>query len=179
MSSERNLKIDILRVLGIHLVVLAHINNVPKVLLEIREFDVVLLVFLSGFVYSKSSCFQHVLKRAKRLLIPSYLAISAAYCMILFSCIIGHVEIRSFSYFSPEIILQTLTFQNGGIGYVWIVRIFLMLAVLSGPIYGICTRIKFQSAVYMLMIAGLIAQEYLVSFFSECNNLFVHQVLLY
>ena len=81
MSSERNLKIDILRVLGIHLVVLAHINNVPKVLLEIREFDVVLLVFLSGFVYSKSSCFQHVLKRAKRLLIPSYLAISAAYCM--------------------------------------------------------------------------------------------------
>lgn len=44
---KRDSTIDLLRVLGTLLVILAHVK-IPKVMSEIRTFDVVLLVFISG-----------------------------------------------------------------------------------------------------------------------------------
>lgn len=50
----RDLKIDILRTIGILLVILAHVK-LPELVRSIRSFDVVMLVFISGmsFAYSK------------------------------------------------------------------------------------------------------------------------------
>ena len=44
---KRDSTIDLLRVLGTLLVIQAHVK-IPKVMSEIRIFDVVLLVFISG-----------------------------------------------------------------------------------------------------------------------------------
>lgn len=53
LNRKRYIYIDYLKVLGLLLVMLAHVNC-PSPLMQVRSFDVPLLVFVSGFLASKS-----------------------------------------------------------------------------------------------------------------------------
>lgn len=48
---QRDSSVDIMRAIGLLCVILAHINP-PSLLLQIRSFDVPLMLFVSGLVYS-------------------------------------------------------------------------------------------------------------------------------
>lgn len=49
MNKQRNVAIDILKALGIILIILAHTCK-SSIILQLRNFDVVLLVILSGYL---------------------------------------------------------------------------------------------------------------------------------
>lgn len=53
LNRKRYIYIDYLKVLGLLLVILAHVNC-PSPLMQVRSFDVPLLVFVSGFWHQKA-----------------------------------------------------------------------------------------------------------------------------
>ena len=76
MNRKRYIYIDYLKVLGLLLVILAHVNC-PSPLMQVRSFDVPLLVFVSGFLASKSysghNAKGYYWKRIKRLVFPAWI----------------------------------------------------------------------------------------------------------
>ena len=51
---KRRIDIDILKTIGILMVILAHVNP-PNIIFQLRNFDVVLLIIVSSYLTIKSS----------------------------------------------------------------------------------------------------------------------------
>ena len=127
----RNVIIDAMRFLGLLLIMLAHVNP-PGPIFQIRTFDVPMMVFVSGmsFFLSKKSDISFItysLSRFKRLVLPVW-----AFLTLFFSCIYlfkpeGFLDLLSFKIIAS-------TFMLNGFGYVWVIRVFLVIAILS-PLY--------------------------------------------
>jgi peptidoglycan/LPS O-acetylase OafA/YrhL len=125
--NSRNQTIDILRVLGTFLVILAHVNA-PAFLINLRSFDVVMLVFLSGLTLGSKRTnigyINYVKKRFKRLIVPLY--------KILFILLL----ITTFFYLQGTI-TESLSFKNlflafliyDSISFIWIVRVYFVIAI--------------------------------------------------
>ena len=125
---ERNLTIDILRVIGILFVIASHCEFSTSVN-NLIGFDVVLLVFVAGisfmmssFDLEKDSYFEYVIKRFKKLIIPAWILICVLLIVLKF---IFHEAIDG-SY-----ILKSFLLLAGGIGFVWIYRVFFTSSLLS------------------------------------------------
>ena len=95
---ERDHRIDNLRSAGTLLVILAHMS-LPQVILNIRTFDVVLLVMVSYITFRfKSSSndvpyFKYVWKRIKRLVVPAYIMLTVFFLLSeLSSLLIQHTH---------------------------------------------------------------------------------------
>lgn len=130
-SLKRNHIIDLMRFCGVIMVILAHTNPHP-ILMQIRTFDVPLLVVVSALSYnstqsSKKNYLTYMLHRTRRLLIP-VLTFFIGYFLIL-TMIDPH---------NPHLELNTMMgtfFLLEGIGYVWIIRVFLLIALISPILY--------------------------------------------
>lgn len=120
--------IDYMRTGALFLIILAHVNA-PEWLMELRNFDVVMLVFLSGLSYQISannhtiSFKSYLWKRTKKLLFPTW---------IVLTCIFGvtFCITRSFEPYTLVKVIESYLLYDG-IGYVWFVRITLILAIFS------------------------------------------------
>lgn len=126
-KSKRNISIDVLKCIGMLLIILAHCNP-PTFLNEIRNFDVVLLVILSGTVAVKSyerseNGFKYIVKRLIRLVIPTYIFLTFLFILEKIVCIFYPVFPMD-----ENTILSSYTLTNG-IGYVWIIRIYILCAI--------------------------------------------------
>ena len=130
---ERDERIDILRFIGLAMVIFAHVNP-PDLLFQLRDFDVPLMVIVSALSFGLSYSPQHsyksyLWKRIKRLVFPVWIFLS-----IYFTA-----EYIVFPE-SLELNLQTIMSSymlTSGIGYVWIIRVFLLVALLSPLIFYI------------------------------------------
>ncbi|MCK1225172.1 acyltransferase family protein [Streptococcus uberis] len=126
---NRDSRIDTLRVLGTFLIILAH-SLPPVVITNLRTFDVVLLVFISGISFKKSNVkgefFKYLHKRVKKLVIPTYLLLAIIF--LLTTVISSIFEVSS--PFTFDIIISSFLFYNKGIGFIWIVKVYLYTAIL-------------------------------------------------
>lgn len=122
----RNPQIDVLRFLGLSLIILAHVYP-PGVIFQLRNFDVPLMVLISGASFmlssSTSNYRSYVWKRIKRLAFPAWTFLTIYFsCLILFKLDWDKTDfptmISSYGFFS-------------GIGFLWIIRIFLTMAILA------------------------------------------------
>lgn len=76
----RKKNIDILKSIGLICIILAHVNP-PKIIFQARNFDVVLMIIISSYLFfcssskidSFSAYIQYVWKRIKRLLFPTWI----------------------------------------------------------------------------------------------------------
>ncbi|HBT3294841.1 TPA: acyltransferase [Klebsiella aerogenes] len=152
--NNRDLRIDILRVLGLLLIILAHVNP-PFFLFELRTFDVSLMVFVSGMSYlaaGKNSVrfISYVWARIKRLLFPLWCFLSL-YFLFIYS--FGAQRILDMN-------LQKMLYSYimlGGIGYVWVIRIFLMIAILSPLYVGVSKRLSDLQIIFTSYILVLLS----------------------
>ena len=124
MINERNNYLDFLKTFGLALIILAHIP-IPSWLLAIRNFDVPLMVFVSGCLTNGSferseSIFAYLKKRIFRLLIPTWIFLSLYFILLYIFSKNGLPE--------KNIILKSYLLQDDSIGYVWIIRIYLLCA---------------------------------------------------
>lgn len=130
MRNGRDLSLDYLRALGLLLIILAHVKP-PRLLLHIRSFDVVLMVIVSTISYG---CFskkdkpykEYVLGRFKRLVYPTWQFI------ILSAVLFGVCDLAlglPLHFTWKSIVIGFLTFS--GIGYLWVIRVFLYNALLN------------------------------------------------
>ncbi|PWJ70783.1 fucose 4-O-acetylase-like acetyltransferase [Ruminococcaceae bacterium R-25] len=154
----RDYKIDWIRALCTLTVIVAHVGS-PDVLNQIRTFDVVALVMISGMSMSFSSVnyLPYLWKRIRKLLIPSYIVITLIFALSFVACKLLHTAQL---YPVDRMLRSYLLFREGSMGYVWIVRIFLYIAVLEPVIRMLAEKIKsivlFFGVIVMLALAGFL-----------------------
>lgn len=125
-SLARNEKIDLLRFIGLAMIILAHVGS-PTIIAQLRNFDVPLMVLVSGAAFAVSYRDEfyasYVWKRVKRLLFPTWIFLSAYFlCMLATNY---PMPLPSLDKIIDSYLLIS------GIGYVWIIRVFLLVALVA------------------------------------------------
>lgn len=154
----RTLFIDILRGIGLLMVILAHVQPCG-IVYELRTFDVVLMVFVSGLTFSMKPDFhywQYLKKRTSRLIIPTYIFLSVYF-------LLSWVFTGCREPLSNMLLSYTLI---GGIGYVWIIRIFLLIMIVA-PILNKLTNSLSLALFFVVLITLLIASDSLLAISSH------------
>lgn len=135
VTTVRDERIDFLRFIGLSMIILAHVDP-PGVIFQMRNFDVPLMVIVAGLSFRESykdePYLSYLWSRAKRLILPVWLFLSIYFLVILKT---GY-PISTLS--TKEIVSSYLLLDDIGIGYVWIIRIFLLVATVSPFIYSYC-----------------------------------------
>ena len=124
----RDSVIDYLRIIGIFLVILAHCH-IPDYAFEIREFDVSMLVMISGISYllsyqrhAQEKWFIYAWRRFKRLVLPIW----AFLCIyFLFFYFVFHDS------FSISMIWKSFALTQGGLMFIWIFRVLFTTALFN------------------------------------------------
>lgn len=159
---KRNNYIDFLRFLGITFIVVAHVYA-PFTITQIRCFDVPLMVFVSGLSFSGKeivpSWKSFYYPRIKRLLIPVYL-----FLIVYFGgwWIIGKPDS------TEEIIGSFLLLESPSIGFVWIIKVFLIIMIITPWLIQINKNIK-MGPFLLLILLFLILQEIIVKLSNNIN----------
>ena len=141
---ERDPNIDVLRFIGLSLIILAHVSP-PILILNIRCFDVPLMVFISGLTcYKKNVSFSwnYLQHRFARLVFPVWIFLSIYFTPIILLKFIGIDLGLKFQHVWGSYLLLN------GIGYVWIIRVFLLIALLTPLLIKINTLIKNNGLTY-------------------------------
>ena len=157
-STERISYIDFLKFFGMTSIIIAHINP-PNWAFMFRNFDVPLMVILSSILASKSiakysvanvSAVDYYISRFKRLVIPTWI-----FLIFYFSYnFIVTGQRASIKYY-----IDSFCLTRYGIGYVWIILIYLYSAMLipaftrlklslKGPIIVSVSYILYEIAYY-------------------------------
>lgn len=147
----RDHRIDVLRFVGLAMIILAHVGP-PRLIFEFRNFDVPLMVLVSGMSFALSHKAgvpygDYVWKRIKRLVFPVWIFLSV-YFLVEMVIDPGSHELNIGTILTSYGLI-------GGIGYVWIIRVFLLVALVSPLLYNIHQKIRNTNAYLLALIAGL------------------------
>lgn len=163
--NNRNAYIDILRATGLILLFVAH-TMPPFWMQQIRSFDVPLMVFISSICFHyKGNYIEYVIRRFKRIYIPAFIFLCIFFLAVLFVKIITGFSVFSIS----QVVGSFLLLDKPSIGYVWIMRIFILIAIVL-PVLKYITKKVNAYQLIILIIALLVCQEYLVSLTPKINN---------
>lgn len=149
-KTMRDKRIDILRGVAILFIMLAHISP-PNNLLQLRTFDVPLITMLLGMSFSLSTKEEkyrvYLFKRFKRLIIPTWKVLLGYFILFGAIALLRH---KDFPYHFEYIISSFAMSSDKGIGYMWILRIFFEIALLS-PIFKWLYSLKEKRTVIILL----------------------------
>ena len=123
----RDNNIDLIRTVGLSLIILAHVCP-PIMVLNVRSFDVPLMVFVSGLTcHGKSIKFswEYLYRRFSRLVFPVWIFLTIYFVPIVLLRFIGIDLGLNFRHVWGSYLLLD------GIGYVWIIRVFLLIAMIA------------------------------------------------
>ena len=137
---KRDISIDILRAIALLGLIAAHVTTSDFVF-QLRSFDVPMMVFLSGVVYSNSKTASsryttYVYKRFVRIIIPTWIFI------VLYFGLIKHDE---FATLISRFSLLTDWF-------VWIMRVFFIIAIVAPIISKFLDSISTIKCYYALLV---------------------------
>lgn len=151
--------IDFLKVLGLTGIIVAHVGS-PSWVMMLRSFDVPLMVILSAILGEKSyrkyedisitSAKQYFSSRVKRLVIPTWIFLTLYF--LLFDVFSGHFH--KMGYY-----IASYCLTRYGIGYVWIILIYLYSAMLI-PLFS-----KWQLSKRGLILIAALYLSYETAYF--------------
>lgn len=152
---DRDLSIDILRSIALLGIVLIHCGPDSLFLQQIRNFDVPLMVYLSGVSYSISqgntavNYKDYVIKRFKRLILPTW----------IFLCIYNLLMFITSGHFLPaDIFLRYSLFYTGW--YVWIIRVFFIIAICAPLVLPYFYKVTLKKSLIIILVA-LVVNEFI------------------
>jgi fucose 4-O-acetylase-like acetyltransferase len=155
-------KLDLLRFIGLSMIILAH-SSPGLVIFQLRNFDVPLMVLLSGAVfglsYKDEKYFAYVWKRFKRLVLPVWIFLTVYFLAIY---ITGY-HLNTVSY---DVMLNTYALLSG-IGYVWVIRVFLLVALIAPALYWWNGKQTSNSAYLGVLLSIYLIYEVVVFTHSE------------
>ena len=143
------MQIDLLKAIGLLLIILAHVKP-NSILLQIRIFDVPLMVLVSGYLAQASyerakTPIQYYIKRFMRLYVPTFLFLT--FFFIFFNLTTTPPE------FSINKIARSYALLfSGTIGYVWIIRVFLLCALITPAIVHFQKYLFSKIGIAMLVV---------------------------
>jgi fucose 4-O-acetylase-like acetyltransferase len=153
-TQQRDERIDLLRFIGLAMVILAHVYP-PMWVAQLRNFDVPLMVLVSALSFSASvkqeSYGQYVWARVKRLVFPVWLFLT-----LYFAVQWAFAYPQALPDFQK--ILRSYTMIDG-IGYVWVIRVFLLVALLAPFIYRFHQRTLQNSQYFRVLLLWYLAYE--------------------
>lgn len=155
---QRNVSVDYMRTIGTLLVMLAHVTP-PAFIANLRCFDVVALVFISGMCISVKKYGSYLIKRFKRLVLPTWITMTVLFILTALVCYVLHKS----QIYSALKIVKAYLFLKGSIGYIWIVRIYLMIAVCSPLIIKVSSLIKNDYAFTALTVGLLLICNFITA----------------
>lgn len=142
-AQKRDTKLDFMRALGTLTIIVPHVSS-PDIMVQIRTFDVVMLVLISGMSYAYQMADgylleygQYVKKRFSKLVFPTYFLIFIVY----FSMNVISVALSKGIYYDITDLLKSLFLFEDGIGYVWIIKVYLGMALLAPFIWKVVKQI--------------------------------------
>lgn len=162
--------IDILRVIGLLCIILAHVKP-NDIIFQLRNFDVVLMIMISTYLFiinnknnSKINFIKYLKKRVKRLLIPTWI-----FLIIYF--IISSIFIK----YNIKTIISSFLLHEG-IGYVWIIRIYLIVAIMLPIMYKLLNKgnITYFFVILIYFFYELVANTQIFNI-----NIFMSDVVAY
>ena len=154
----RDLRLDVLRLLGVLIIMLAHAGP-PAWLDQLRNFGTPLLIIASALTYSAlydsgkltGSTWRFWSKRSAALLVPVW-----SYLTVFFALFYVAARIKGVAFpFSVDSVVESYRFARG-IGFVWIVKVYLLLALLTPivlPVVRHCRASLFWPALLVLYAA--------------------------
>lgn len=154
----RDTRIDFLRFTGLMMIILAHVYP-PPWLFQLRNFDVPLMVFISGLSYRLSvkdePYASYVWARVQRLVFPVWIFLTLFFTLQFFYS----------GPFDDDYITTMLRsyLLLDGIGYVWIIRVFLVVALAAPFIYMVHRKQKSHRMYLLLVAVGYAVYEVLAS----------------
>lgn len=160
MKNKRNTKIDILRAFAMICIVIAHAKPNP-IIFELRNFDVIMIVIIMGASFYLSSqnkklnFVDYVIKRFKRLILPTWVFLTIFFIFFYIISLFTHHK-----YFSFFQIIESYKLL-GGIGYVWIMKVFFLVALTSPFILRFSNKIK-SDITYFILLSLIYALYYLL-----------------
>ena len=157
-NNLRSFQIDFLRFIGLLLIVLAHVGA-PYYIVQLRCFDVPLMVIVSALCFkpNQGSLHKYWIRRLKRLYYPTFIFLCLYFSLI---CIVKIIGINV-PYSIEQIIGTFLLLEKPSIGYVWIIRVFILMAFVAPFIYLLVEKTSAWCALLiMFMMYGIL--EFLV-----------------
>lgn len=128
----RDLTIDFLRFVGLSLIIIAHVQA-PYNLTQIRCFDVPMMLFISGLTSSgrlTGIYTEYIIKRTKRLIVPVWIFLFF-YLSVFY---LAQSVVLPEQYLSWDMIWRSFLLLDKSIGYVWIIRVFLLVMLVTPPL---------------------------------------------
>jgi len=127
---HRDPRLDILRGIGLLCIILSHVGP-PGFIFQLRNFDVPLMVLVSGASFSLSRAQDekygpYLFSRFNRLVVPTWVFLTFFFGVTLLASLAAK---RPFP-FSAEKVLSSFALL-GGIGYVWVIRVFFLVALIA------------------------------------------------
>lgn len=165
MVKTRDTKIDFLRFIGLALIILCHAAP-PTLLNSLRQFDVPLMVMISGVSFAmsyKSTPYgKYVFKRFKRLILPVWVFL-AIYIPAedLMRFVLGKDLIPT------EMVLSSFALIEG-ISYVWIFRVYFLMALISPLLMKMLDKLGVR--MYLIVLAAIWPLHELLTGFVLAND---------
>lgn len=171
--NKRDEYLDLLRTIGILGIFLAHVTP-PFIIHQLRIFDVILMVILSGYLYKKPKCYiEYIFKRIKRLIFPTYIALTLFFSLLYILEKIFNIDLKGILNIKMLISSYLLI---SGIGFVWIIRIYLGVAIFA-PI--ILRKLTFKKLIFYYIILEIFINISLYYFNFPIIEIVVFQLLPY
>lgn len=141
--SQRDFSIDLLRFIALAGIIIAHIEPSPF-WIQLRNFDVPLMVFLSGVSYrlsggNRQGYWSYAEKRFMRLVLPVWVFLSMY--VALYACIYGEL-------LPTRILVEYYSLLTSW--YVWIIRVFFVIALVSPLFSPILDRIGKRKTLWLI-----------------------------
>lgn len=145
MNKERDLGIDVLKFIGLIGLIASH-TFINDVILQIRSFDVNLLVIISAYLADKNESNNNISyttyckKRIKRLLFPTWIFITVYFIVN---------TLLKFQNYSILQIVRSYLLLNNSIGYVWIIYVYLICAVAIPLLKKVDTKSLYSKVLFI------------------------------
>lgn len=183
---KRNEIIDIMRLLWLILIILAHTISPNTLLFQLRNFDVPMMVIISWMSFYLSRADKEKLnlksyykKRILNLILPTWVFLSFFF---IFSYFINYFSWNIFP-FDWKILWSFLLFQwEQSIWYVWIIRVFLLVALINPLLLYIFKKVNikiFTLLIFIFYIFYEICVNYFPFWWNSFLNIFMHQYIYY
>ena len=179
MANERIVFIDYLKVIGLLCIILAHICTDQNIL-QIRNFDVPLMILISGYLAVESlkrslkkdrPFLNYYWKRITRLLFPTWVF------LIIFFAAMSFFPVNGMYPYSTDYIINSFLLLDG-MRYVWIIRIFLICAFITPVIYYF-DKIENDYVQFLILLIIYILYEIAIFMQIDQMNIIFEFILAY
>ena len=141
--------------MGLATIIFAHAGP-PDILFQLRNYDVPLMVLVSGMSFAlafkpQESYAQYVWKRVKRLALPTWIFLAGYFAMLAL--------VRPGSEDLARETIRNSFLLLSGIGFVWIIRVFLLVALVSPVIYKVFQKRKSDNLYVLGLLVAFAAYE--------------------